>query len=792
MGYELDRLMSFYGVSTPSLTFTGSPQNEEDTKKFEEYKKEYQRRIAAKNIYDMLYPPQSQAPTVPGAPELRPLPAPGVLRPPQYAPVPPPPPPPPPAVMAPAPSVGESGGTGGFGGEGSMPAASPYGMTAEQASNAILAGQGLSGLGLSGVGNALSGVGQNALSGLDAALMGGYGSQANVDAAAAQNAGVSISNSGIPGMEGISSLGAPSSGPAGPSGGTVGADGSMGFGIEGGGYSGGEGYGSGVGFGDGSGLGYAHGGLAKLKRYQYGGLRRSPESEDEWSAWRARQGTPAQTGEVSVYDMPQSYETVSELERMLAMEPPKTSVRVQEPAEETPINVERWRSYAPTAPVQAPVVAPQSAPAQPLVEDVPLARPPEFEKYVDSGPMPEGLDLYSARPAAPEVAAPVASLAAAPVTAPSAGMPSTLEEMISKYTGGENLYAKELAEARGAAKRETDAFYEMLSRAIAQPSEKPDKAEMYFRLAAAFGAPTKTGHFAESLANVGKTLAEQQQEESKQRRAERERRLTLGLEAQKARMTAAKEDVTALRQLVGEEMKDKRTIATELLKDWVKRNDPVSAAGKQAKDEGLKVGTPEYQKRVKEISDLAIERQTAQINATVAGMNAQMANLALAQLREQRAERESGKLTPAEVKLKTETADLVASADSAMSALKQAYRLNPNTFDTSAVDTAQRKVLEAAGSKDPKLLATRQMENLLAEQALEKLKATFGSAPTEGERKILLDLQGIGAKSKEERAAIMRQAFNSLQTARQRHQKRLNEIEQGLYRNVKPADGGLE
>jgi hypothetical protein len=291
-------------------------------------------------------------------------------------------------------------------------------------------------------------------------------------------------------------------------------------------------------------------------------------------------------------------------------------------------------------------------------------------------------------------------------------------------------------------------------------------------------------------------MAEQQKTEREARRAAARDKLQLGLTAQQARVTGAREDVSSLRQLAGEEMKDKRTITAELLKEWTKRNDPVSTAGKQAQDEGLLPGTPKFQARVREISELAVDKANAQINAAVSGMSVAAANLALAQTRESRAakkdEEAAKKLSPQELTLKTETENAVASAESAMRSLRQAYQLNPNTFDTSLPDTAQRKMLEAAGSKDPKLVNTRTMENLLGEQALAQLKTTFGSAPTEGERKILMELQGVGAKSREERAIIMRNAFSALKSARERQQRRLNEINQGLYRNVQQPEGGLE
>jgi hypothetical protein len=389
---------------------------------------------------------------------------------------------------------------------------------------------------------------------------------------------------------------------------------------------------------------------------------------------------------------------------------------------------------------------------------------------------------------------------AAPQGAPAAApAPMDMNALMARYLQpGQTSYGAELAAARRRADKETQAFQALLERAMAQPAAAPDKAEMYFRLAAAFAEPGKTGSFAEGVGRAAGAMAEQRKAEREAARAARTQQQQLGLTAAQARMTAAKEDVGTLRQLAGEEMKDKRAIGAQLLKDWVSRNDPVSSAGKQAQDEGLAPGTPEFQKRVREISELAVEKANAQIQATLAGTNVAMGNLALAQTRLaadiSRREGESKKLSGPELKLKTETEDTLAAADSALGSLREAYKLNPNAFDTSVPDMAQRKVLEAAGSKDPKLLATRTMENLLGEQALAKLKTTFGSAPTEGERKILMDLQGIGAKSREERAAIMRNAYAALKTARDRQQRRLNEITQGLYRNMTPdsAAAGLD
>jgi hypothetical protein len=397
---------------------------------------------------------------------------------------------------------------------------------------------------------------------------------------------------------------------------------------------------------------------------------------------------------------------------------------------------------------------------------------------------------------APVVTAPaeVAPAKPARVAAPGTlNLPPDLAEMLSKYTGGESVYGTELAGARTRAETESKSFNDMLEKALAGTKEEaPSKAEMYFRLAAAFGKPTKTGHFAESLGNVGEVLGEQAKEERAQRKAERALKLQLGLKGQEARMAAAKEDVAALRGLAGEEMKDKRAIATELLKQHIASGLPQSSAGKQAQDEGLKPGTPEFKERVAKISELNIERANTAITSALAGMSVAQANLALQNRKFDAEQEKAAKLTPGELKLKVETEDVVAQTDQALKDLKRAYELNPNTFDSSLVDIAQRKLLESAGSKDAKVIATREQENLLQKAALSQLKSTFPGAISNDERKALQDVQGIGAKSKEERAVIMKNAYNAIKSVNARHRKRLNEIKEGLYRDTTPPTGELE
>jgi len=231
-------------------------------------------------------------------------------------------------------------------------------------------------------------------------------------------------------------------------------------------------------------------------------------------------------------------------------------------------------------------------------------------------------------------------------------------------------------------------------------------------------------------------------------------------------------------------MKERRAINMELVKEYVKSGQPESNAGKIAKDMGLTPGTPEYLAKVKELTDLDVQRKVGELDAKIQGLALAGQN---AELREQLASR----LSPKEIEMKSTLEDQVATGQQALADLKQAYSLNANSFEGGLLDRAQRAALEAAGSKDPKVVNTRVMENLLGAQGLAKLKATFGGAPTEGERAILMELEGIGAKTRDERAAIMKRTYSVLADRIKREQKRLQDISTGRYRMTEPA-GGIE
>ena len=76
-------------------------------------------------------------------------------------------------------------------------------------------------------------------------------------------------------------------------------------------------------------------------------------------------------------------------------------------------------------------------------------------------------------------------------------------------------------------------------------------------------------------------------------------------------------------------------------------------------------------------------------------------------------------------------------------------------------------------------------------QALERLKEIFGGNPTEGERKILLDLQASANMSRTEREALIRDAQKAITRRQPFLKQRLEEVTSGRYGRIggPPAAG---
>ena len=399
------------------------------------------------------------------------------------------------------------------------------------------------------------------------------------------------------------------------------------------------------------------------------------------------------------------------------------------------------------------------------------------------------------------------------------------------YTGQlQTLLTKYLQNSEKSA-TDKQALLDKARERIMARSAGPDSAEMAFRLAAAFGRPTKTGGFGETLGNVAEATAESLASQRKTKQELEDLTLKYDLAASDVKGEQYKTQVGALSTLARSIPKDRLTEiekmqeiiddpranqkakdnaqaritylttrpssapkATEVEKLIDKINDPntpasskailkqrlnklnyiapeakadrdadkpQSPAGRIAKDEGLTPGTPEYIARVKALTGEG------------KGMN----------------------LSAQEQKELFEAEDIVNASKSVLLNLSKAKELNNKAysgFGAGARRTIARNIPGVSESEG--VTATTEIENLVLSNGLDQLKAIFGGAPTEGERKILLDIQGSISMSPGEREKIWDRAMQAAARRMKISQEKMEKIRKGAYGKITPeanADGGL-
>lgn len=370
-----------------------------------------------------------------------------------------------------------------------------------------------------------------------------------------------------------------------------------------------------------------------------------------------------------------------------------------------------------------------------------------------------------------------------PTTTPVSPAANDLMNMISRYTGP-SVYEPELKAARARHAEENQNLINMINQMSTQQQAGPSKSEMYFRLAAALGQPTRSGTFAETLGNVSQAMAEHQREVNAAQQLTNAQKLQMMLQAQQMKAAGAKEELASLQGLTQQEMQDKRALMLEALKSQRPKTD----AERYARMFGAP-GTPEHDNAFVDFMD----RKTAFANELgMQRLGIAQQTLGLQQLAHEQKQREIEEqkklLTKEEVKARDEKQNLVDSIKMSLNILDKAYRLNPNTLDSSWIGLFQRGAMQQVPTDDPRILATKEQANLLGQEALSKLKHIFGGTGiTDAERKSLEALQGLDAKSKEERAAIIRNSYKIGKEKLEKAIEQLNKIKSGKSRQIEIA-----
>lgn len=145
-------------------------------------------------------------------------------------------------------------------------------------------------------------------------------------------------------------------------------------------------------------------------------------------------------------------------------------------------------------------------------------------------------------------------------------------------------------------------------------------------------------------------------------------------------------------------------------------------------------------------------------------------------------------LTATDKKAILEADDMVAANENAIVALDQAEKLSDDANSGWFAGTRA-----AIGNNLPDVMvpdfvsspdssqATTDMDNAIVGQALTSLKAVFGGNPTEGERKILLDLQGSSSMPKAVRKQIIQRAKELAKRRLEFNRQRAAQLRGGDY-----------
>lgn len=134
-----------------------------------------------------------------------------------------------------------------------------------------------------------------------------------------------------------------------------------------------------------------------------------------------------------------------------------------------------------------------------------------------------------------------------------------------------------------------------------------------------------------------------------------------------------------------------------------------------------------------------------------------------------------------------ETDDTVSATKNAITNLKDALKYSEKAYD--GVGAAQRATARGFFGEDERATATTMLDNIVTGNALEMLKATFGGAPTEGERAILLQLQGSANLPRAQREAIYNRAIQLAEARLASNQQKAADLRSGTYFSSQPQQG---
>ena len=347
--------------------------------------------------------------------------------------------------------------------------------------------------------------------------------------------------------------------------------------------------------------------------------------------------------------------------------------------------------------------------------------------------------------------------------------------------------------ARADLANERKKYYDDLAQKTRERREGPSFSERMYQLSSAFFAPTSTRGFSGVAGNVLPVLASQQkaQREGEVKREDALSALAAAQLVQREGLADQAVDTELeLFKLANKRRPTGFNPVTGVL-SYLDTNEPVnpSAAGAKPVAERPKteirggvMGTYDQKGEWKPLPQRPTQETfrdaTPEEAAARGAKSGQVSNLTglfkpdpVAKPRE---------LKPKEIQMLTDAEQVIATGEQAIRDFTRALELNPTAY-SGGLATTRKAIGSVTSSSDPAYLATEEFANLTTQNALNALKTTFGGNPTEGERKILLEVQGSIGLPPPARERILRRALGVAQNVVKRNRAMIPRIQGGFY-----------
>ena len=376
-------------------------------------------------------------------------------------------------------------------------------------------------------------------------------------------------------------------------------------------------------------------------------------------------------------------------------------------------------------------------------------------------------------------------------TANATGAGSNASEMLKMLKQGEVNYADQISEQQGTYNTETQALKDMMIKMADSQSVGPSESEKWFRIAAAMGAPTKTGSFFENLGLTSEALGDI----SKERRAAQSAGDLVKMKAAEFSLGLLKDQLDSTKTMSAAQLTRNQNLQDRVMEwdqDAFRRSEenkfnlmtvqeernyeqnqrkliPQTAAGLAAEEAGYKKGTDEYKAFVKAV----VEREN------------KIAKLNIAAL-----EREAQKLDSASAKEKIVVEKDIKNSGATILLLEEALELSKIAYAGDWYSIKEKQLMGILEPEDPRYKASERLENILSQAAVATLKSTFGGNISDGERLANLEVTGAKMRSVSGRNDTITLALETMRELDKTARAKLKKIMSDDYLKIETDEEG--